>query len=213
MRALLLDLDGTLTDPKLGITNCIRHALTALGCEAPPADALLWCIGPPLLESLRTLVGDARAERALALYRARFGERGMFENEVYAGMADLVAAEAARGRRLFLATSKAHVYARPILEHFGLAAHFTAIYGAELDGMRTDKCDLLRHLVQAEDLDPAQAIMIGDRRFDVEAARAVGALAVWADWGYGEPAERDAAGADHICRSVAELRDLLAGMD
>ena len=209
MRALLLDLDGTLTDPKLGITNCIRHALTALDCEAPEADALHWCIGPPLLESLRTLVGDERAEHALALYRARFGELGMFENEVYAGMAELVAVEAARGRRLFLATSKAHVYARPILEHFGLAAHFAGIYGAELDGTRVDKRELLRHLVAAEGLDPAQAIMVGDRRFDIEAARAVGALAIWADWGYGEAAERDAAQPDYISRSTAELAALL----
>jgi phosphoglycolate phosphatase len=208
-RALLLDLDGTLTDPKLGITNCIRHALSELALEAPDADALHWCIGPPLLESFRMLAGDAHAERALALYRTRFGEIGMFENTLYDGMTELVAREAARGRRIFLATSKPHVYAKPILEHFGLAPHFAGVYGSELDGTRVDKCELLHHIVVAEGLDPAAAIMVGARRFDIEAARAVGALAVWADWGYGDGTERAAAAPDHICRVPAELGALL----
>jgi len=210
MRTLLLDLDGTLSDPKLGITNCIRHALETLGIAAPAPDDLHWCIGPPLRESFCQLVGEPVADRALALYRARFGARGMYENELYPGMDDLLAREAANGRRIFLATSKPHVYAGPIVEHFRLKAHFAGVYGSELDGTRVDKCELLRHLVAAEGIDPAAAVMVGDRRFDVEAARAVGALAVWADWGYGEAAERDAARPDHICRTVEELARLLA---
>jgi phosphoglycolate phosphatase len=124
-------------------------------------------------------------------------------------MPEIVAREAARGRRVFLATSKPHVYAKPILEHFGLAAHFTGIYGSELDGTRVDKRDLLRHVVDREGLEPAQAIMVGDRRFDVEGARAIGAAAIWADWGYGTPEEREAAMPDHVCRSTVDLGRLL----
>ena len=209
-RVLLLDLDGTLSDPKLGITNCICHALETLGLAVPPADALHWCIGPPLRDAFCQLVGGRLADRALALYRERFGVLGMYENVLHPSMADLIAREAATGRRIFLATSKPHVYAGPILEHFGLKAHFAGIYGSELDGTRVDKCELLHHLVAAEGIDATTAVMVGDRRFDVEAARAVGALAVWADWGYGEAAERDAARPDHICRTVEELARLLA---
>jgi len=213
MRALLLDLDGTLTDPKLGITNCVRFALERMGKVAPPADELLWFIGPPLIHSFRTLVGEAEAERAQALYRERYATAGMFENELYLGIAEMVAAEAARGRRIYLATSKAHVFAKPILEHFGLARHFTGIYGSELDGTRIDKPDLLAHIAERENIARGDAIMVGDRRFDVEGARVIGAASVWADWGYGEADERDAAGADVICAAPGDLGPVLAAFD
>jgi phosphoglycolate phosphatase len=212
-RALLLDLDGTITDPKLGITNCLRHALTELGHTAPPADELLWCIGPPLQDSLRKLVGPGDAERALTLYRELYGAVGMYECTLYPGIAEMVTAEAARGRRLYLATSKAHFFAKPILGHFGLERHFTAIYGAELDGTRSDKVDLLRYILATEGLPHGEAIMVGDRSHDIRGARAVGALAVWAGWGYGDAAERDTAGPDHAVSSPAELQSLLAALD
>jgi phosphoglycolate phosphatase len=213
VKALLLDLDGTLTDPKLGITNCVRYALERMGKVAPPADELLWFIGPPLIHSFRALVGEGEAERAQALYRERFATLGMFENELYPGIVESVAAEAARGRRIYLATSKAHVYAKPILEHFGLTRYFTAIYGSELDGTRIDKPDLLAYIAAREGIVRGDAVMVGDRRFDVEGARAIGALSVWADWGYGEADERDAAGADAICAAPGDLASVLAAFD
>ena len=209
MKALLLDLDGTLTDPKLGITNCIHYALDRMGLTAPPADALDWVIGPPLHESFRTLVGNDAADRALAIYRERYGTLGMYENELYPGIADMVAAQAALGRRIYLATSKAHVFARPILEHFGLAGHFAGIYGSELDGTRVDKPDLLRYIAEREGIARGDAIMVGDRRFDVEGAREIGAVSVWADWGYGEADERDTIGPDAICVEPGELAAVL----
>jgi phosphoglycolate phosphatase len=212
VKALLLDLDGTLTDPKLGITNCIHYALGRMGLTPPPADELHWVIGPPLHESFRKLVGNDDAERALAIYRERYGTLGMYENEIYPGIADAVAQQALLGRRIFLATSKAHVYAKPILEHFGLARHFAGIYGAELDGTRVDKPDLLSYIAEREGIARGQAIMVGDRRFDVEGARHIGAASVWADWGYGEAHERDAAGADAICASPADLARVLAAL-
>lgn len=210
MRTLLLDLDGTLTDPKLGITNCIRYALERMGMAAPSADELHWCIGPPLIESFRTLVGaGGDADRALVLYRERYATLGMFENELYSGIADLVAGQAALGRRLYLATSKPHVFAKPILEHFKLAGHFTEIYGSELDGTRVDKRDLLKYIAEREGIAPGTAIMVGDRRFDVEGAREIGATSIWAEWGYGEAEERDSVGPDAICAEPAELAAIL----
>jgi phosphoglycolate phosphatase len=213
VKTLLLDLDGTLTDPKLGITNCIHYALERMGLTAPPADELHWVIGPPLIESFRILVGHDDGEHALALYRERYGTLGMFENAVYPGIADMVAGQAALGRRIYLATSKAHVFAKPILEHFGLAGHFAGIYGSELDGTRVDKPDLLRYIAEREGIARGDAIMVGDRRFDVEGAREIGAASVWADWGYGEAEERDAAGADVICGTPADLIDILTALD
>lgn len=209
MKALLLDLDGTLTDPKVGITSCIHYALDRMGLTAPPANELHWCIGPPLIQSFRTLVGDDDAERALALYRERYGTLGMYENEVYPGIAEVVAEQALLGRRIYLATSKVHVFAKPILEHFGLAGHFAGIYGSELDGTRVEKPDLLAYIAEREGIARGDAIMVGDRRFDVEGARAIGALSVWADWGYGEEAERIDAAPDAVCRSPYELGAIL----
>ena len=132
-------LQGTLTDPKPGITNCIRYALERLDCPAPAADDLTWCIGPSLLGSFETLLGDHHlATRALALYRERFGDIGLFENAVYPGIADVLAASQAAGHRLLVATSKPTVYATRIIDHFGLSAYFEAVCGSELDGTRAD---------------------------------------------------------------------------
>jgi phosphoglycolate phosphatase len=213
MRVLLLDLDGTLTDPKLGITTCIRYALERMGRTPPPADELLWCIGPPLIHSFRTLVGEAEAERAQTIYRERFATLGMFENELYPGIMDAVAAQAAQGRKIYLATSKAHVFAKPILEHFGLAQYFAGIYGSELDGTRIDKPDLLEYIAGCEGIARGDAIMVGDRRFDVEGARHIGAISVWADWGYGAAGERDEAGPDVICGAPGDLGRVLSALD
>lgn len=213
MKTLLLDLDGTLTDPKLGITSCIRFALERLGLTPPHADELDWCIGPPLIESFRTLVGRDDAERALVLYRERYATLGMFENELYPGIVDMVAGQAALGRRIYLATSKPHVFAKPILEHFKLASDFAGIYGSELDGTRVEKPDLLSYIAEREGIARGNAIMVGDRRFDVEGARAIGAASVWAEWGYGAADERDSAGADVICRTPADLAAILTALD
>lgn len=211
MATICFDLDGTLTDPKQGITNCIRHALERLGCAAPPADDLTWCIGPPLLGSFETLVGGepALAERALALYRERFGEVGLFENELYDGITDLLSACRNAGHRLFVATSKPTVYAERIITHFGLAHHFEAVCGSELDGTRTDKTDLLRWLLANHAVDAATATMIGDRRYDILGARNNAMHTIGVAYGYGSRAELTAAGADRIAESPAALSGIL----
>lgn len=213
--SLLFDLDGTLSDPKPGITRCIQHALRALGRDAPEEDELCWCIGPPLRQSFLTLLDDGseeNADRALALYRERFGEIGLYENELHDHIPEVLAAQKRRGRRLFVASAKPIVYVIPILEHLGLAPYFDGAYGSELDGTRGDKRELLEHLMAAEGIDAAGSVMIGDRHHDIEAARAVGAASVWVEWGYGDTAERDEARPDHVCATPGRLDALLASL-
>jgi phosphoglycolate phosphatase len=191
-RNLLIDLDGTLTDPREGITRCIAHALWEMGQTPPPDEALLFAIGPPLRDSFATLLDtrDAtRIEQAMKHYRDRFATVGLFENEVYPGIPEMLHGLDASGLRLFVATAKPHVYAKQILAHFNLSEPFEAIYGPELDGTRQNKTELLKHLIALERLDPACTMMIGDRIHDIEAAHANGCRSIGIAWGYGSAEE------------------------
>ena len=213
--ALLFDLDGTLTDPREGITKCIAHALERMGREAPPLDALTFAIGPPLRASLARLLGtDDRdaVERALGHYRERFAGTGLYENAPYAGIDAALAALRAAGHRLFVATSKPRVYAERIVGHFALDAHFEAVHGCELDGTREDKRHLLAHLLPRHGLAPRATAMIGDRGVDMRAARHHGALALGVTWGYGSREELREAGAHALCDSPGELAARLAAV-
>jgi phosphoglycolate phosphatase len=206
MVTIYFDLDGTLTDPKPGITRSIQHALERLDLAVPTEDELTWCIGPPLHASLKKLTGsDELADRALLLYRERFSEIGLFENEAYAGIVDTLATLAATTPRMFVATSKPAVYANRIIEHFGLKPYFEHVFGSELDGTRADKRDLLRHALDEAKVDASSAIMIGDRSHDVVGARANGMIAIGVLYGYGSEAELRDAGAHHICAAHPEL--------
>ena len=149
MSTIYFDLDGTLTNPKPGITRSIQYALARLDQAVPPEDELTWCIGPPLHASLKKLVGtDALADRALLLYRERFADIGLFENEAYHGIEETLSALAAPERRMFVATSKPAVYAERIIDHFGLRRYFERVFGSELDGTRVDKVELLRYALE-----------------------------------------------------------------
>ena len=206
MRTIYFDLDGTLTDPKPGITGSIQYALKKLGQPVPSQDELTWCIGPPLHASLKRLVGtDELADQALLLYRERFSEVGLFENTPYQGIHDTLAAVAATGARMFVATSKPAVYATRIVDHFGLKPYFERVFGSELDGTRVDKRDLLRYALDEAKVDPQHAIMIGDRSHDVVGARTNGMTAIGVLYGYGSEAELRDAGAHHICAAHPEL--------
>jgi len=209
---LLFDLDGTLTDARPGIVACIRHALAGLGRACPDDARLDEFIGPPLRRTFATLLAtDDRAlvEEALRRYRERFGATGLYENRVYDGVPAML-----RGlvppARAFVATSKPRVYAERIVRHFGLAEHFAAVHGVGLDGHLDDKAELLAHVLAAERLDPADAVMIGDRAVDVTAARANGLAAIGVLWGYGSERELREAGADALCASPAALAEALA---
>ena len=210
MKALLFDLDGTLTDPREGITRSIAHALQRMGLEPPPLDSLTFAIGPSLRGSLAQLMAcedRARIEQALAHYRERFADVGLFENAVYPGIAE--ALHGLRGPRLFVATSKPQVYAERIVRHFGLDIHFVAIHGCELDGTREDKRDLLAHLLETHGISARDAVMIGDRGVDMRAGRHHGMRALGVRWGYGSEAELLEAGAHALCDSPAQLIESL----
>ncbi len=212
MKAILFDLDGTLTDPREGITRSMAYALGRMGLDPPPLDALTFAIGPPMRASLARLLGNDAphgVEQALAYYRERFADIGLFENRPYDGIDETLGSLSAAGTPLFIATSKPGIYARRIVEHFGLAAHFVAVHGCELDGTRENKRDLLSHLIAQHALDPAGSIMVGDRDLDMVAARHHGLRAVGALWGYGSRDELQRAGAHALCAAPRDLPALL----
>lgn len=213
MSAVCIDLDGTLTDPELGITRCIRHALAELGRTALDDTDLTWCIGPPLLGSFERLLGNKHdAALALEIYRQRFGEIGLFENKVYGGIPKALTALGAAGDRLFVATSKPTVYAKRIVNHFGLEAYFEDVFGSELDGMRTDKTDLLGWIVQRKALAATDTVMIGDRSHDIVGARNNGLRSIGVLYGFGSRNELAEAGADKLCHRPEEIPAVMATM-
>lgn len=205
---LLFDLDGTLTDPGLGITSCIRYAMEKMGGPLEPREAYARFIGPPLQQSFAQLLGAGRehlVHAAVAAYRERFGDVGMWENERYDGIDDVLTELRGRGHRLFVATSKPTFYARPIVERFELAGHFEDVYGAEMDGTRAKKRDLLAHVAALESLEPARTIMIGDRGPDMSGARANGMRTLGVSYGYGSREELLHAGAEQVVGSPAAI--------
>ena len=204
-RSIFFDLDGTLTDPYTGIHRCIDHALQTLG--EPLHDDYHWAVGPPLRQSFAELVGEARADEALRLYRERYADLGWSENTPYPGIHDALSSLRSDGHRLFVATSKPHVFAKQILEHFDLMDSFERLYGAELDGTRGDKTSLLAYALQHEDIEET-TLMVGDRRYDIEGAKANGMQAWGVLYGYGSKAELESAGADGLLESVAEFERL-----
>ena len=214
--ALLVDLDGTLTNPAEGIIGCFHHAVEAMGATAPAPEDLTWIIGPPLRKSFAEVLGeDADVERALTLYREGYGTKGLFQASVYNGVREALGELQSANVRLFLCTSKPIVYARRVLSHFSLDGYFEAAYGAELDGRYEEKGKLIEHILNAQRLDPLDCVMWGDRKHDVIAAREHGIPTIGALWGYGGEQELKAFGAAELCESPAEVpaafRNLLAG--
>ena len=206
MEAIYFDLDGTLTDPKPGITRCIQYALQRLDHPTiPTEDELTWCIGPPLRSSFVKLLGDHSADRAVTLYRERFSDIGLYENGVYDGIDEVLTALRASGHRLFVATSKAHVFAERIIDHFGLRKHFERVFGAELDGTRADKSHLLEYALKEVAVDPSKTLMIGDRSHDMVGAKNNGMKGIGVLYGYGSRAELIEAGAHHVCATPGAI--------
>ncbi len=203
---ILVDLDGTLIDPRPGLIGSIQYALEKLGHPVPPAEELLWMIGPPFRVSFPKLLGSAeRTEEAIAHYRERYLAAGMYEAAVYDGVPAALDTLAAAGFRLIVATAKPHVYARPILERFGLARHFAAIHGPELDGTNDHKDRLIAHIVATHGVRPQAAVMIGDREHDMIAAVRNRIRGIGVTWGYGTAEELEAAGAAGLCDVPANL--------
>ena len=208
MNTVLFDLDGTLTDPKIGITTCIQYALNQLNYESPQTDQLLWCIGPPLTVSFAKLLqttDKVLIDRAITFYRDRFATVGLFENALYPQIPKTLKAIRAKGYQTFIATSKPHVFAKRIIEHFELTSLFDGIYGSELDGTRSDKAELIRHILLTENLIPAKTMMVGDRSHDTIGAKKNMVFAIGVTYGYGTEEELRMHGADLIAISPLEI--------
>lgn len=212
---LLFDLDGTLTDPKVGICTCVQYALASFGIDEPDIDKLTPFIGPPLKDSFMQFydMDEQQAESAVAKYRERFQDTGLFENELYDGIPKMLEVLNSKGMHLAVASSKPTVFVERILEHFQIKKYFKVIVGSELDGTRVNKdevvAEALRQLFGDNPVEKEKVYMIGDRRFDMEGARAIGVESVGVTYGYGDMEELREAKADYIVRSVEELRDFL----
>lgn len=207
---LLWDLDGTLINSKKGIINCLQYALERLSYPCPPEDELDWIIGPPLSSSFSRLLqtdDSDLVEEAVRLYRERYGVKGMYEHEVFPGIAELLQDLSEAGYVNLLATSKAKFYADQILDHFHLSRYFTGGLGSELNGNLREKDELIRAVLkQIPQAEKQECIMIGDRYFDIWGAKENGIDVIAVEYGYGDREELEKAGPTYQLTKVADLR-------
>lgn len=207
---VLFDLDGTLTDPGVGIFNSVRHAISVLGLDPMTEAQLRGFVGPPLQDTFAALgLPSAAVQTAVEAYRAHYSKAGLYENVVYPGIVQVLDELLSDGKQLAVATSKPLVFARLILERFAIDGYFAAVAGADLDGTRCHKGEVIAEALLQLGVEPARAVMIGDRAHDVLGAAQVGIRCVGVSWGYGEPGELADAGASSIVESP---RDLVAAI-
>lgn len=205
-----MDLDGTISDPRVGLLSAFRYALASVGRPLPPQEPLDWVIGPPLSESFDIVLGNAALSRqALGHYREYYTAGAMYENTLYPGIRDAIAAIDAAGFRLYVATLKLDHCAEMILRNFGLADAFVGIYGSDLDGKLGQKADVIAHCLASEGLDHRGCVMVGDSKHDVLGAAAHGIPCIGVAWGYGGIAELTSVGARAICATPADLPRLI----
>ncbi|HYL81496.1 MAG TPA: HAD hydrolase-like protein [Candidatus Acidoferrum sp.] len=202
-----------MTDAKEGIERCIRHAVQSVGGDVPFGADLTKYIGPPLRESLAVLLRnptEERLEEALRRYRQRFEATGMYENEVYPGIPELLECAGAMSWRAYVVTSKPEAYAKRIVRYFRLDGFFAGIYGSQMDGKLARKEDLIGQVLNVESIPAAHAVYIGDRDVDIRGAQANGVDSIGVTYGYGSRQELESAGATWICDSPAAVREVLA---
>ena len=213
--AVLIDLDGTLTDSRPGIVASYHAALRSLGHQPDLSIDLTHVIGPPPEEIMPQVLAhyhDDRGTEAVALYRDHYGRGGLFQNSVYDGIVDALEGLAAEGFVLYVATAKRTVFAVRILDHFGLSPRFAQIYGSEPGGALDHKGDLIAHILAREGIGPNAAIMIGDRRHDIEGAHTNGLPAIGVAWGYGGRDELAEAGANRVVDHPRALLDAVRSL-
>lgn len=215
---ILFDLDGTLTDPKTGITASVQYALRAFGIEEPDLDKLEPFIGPPLKDSFQEFYGfdEAQTQKAVEKYRERFNVTGIYENEIYPGIEKMLETLHKDGRKLAIASSKPTPMVERVLDYFHIRQYFGYIIGSSLDGTRGKKEEVVGEALRQMAPDgltaaqkKAHVAMVGDRRFDIEGAKAHGLTSVGVRFGYAPEGELEAAGADLIVDTVEELADVL----
>ena len=205
---ILFDLDGTLTDPADGITTCAKYALHCQGIEENSYENLCRMIGPPLADGFQEFYGldEPRAWEAVAQFRELFAQIGVEKNIPYPGVQEALSSLKAAGFTLCVATSKPEPFAQAILQRFALADYFTVIGGASLDDARTKKAEVIAHVLRQLGVeDTSTALMVGDRKHDVEGAAAFGIGCIGVLYGYGSQAELQDAGAAYIAHTPEEV--------
>lgn len=214
----LFDLDGTLTDPREGITKSVQYALAKQGIDEPDITKLEFFIGPPLRDSFMTAYGMTRekAEETVAFYRERFAPIGVLENKVYEGIPELLKVLDEKDVKIAIASSKPTVFIHQILEHFRIKQYFDVIVGSELDGRRDTKEEVVEEALRQlgilemdETEKKASCAMIGDRKFDIHGAKAHGLTGIGVGFGFAEEGELEAEGADYVVATVEKLQELL----
>lgn len=210
-KVILFDLDGTLTDPKLGITKGVEYALRDFGVKVDSLDDLTRFIGPPLYESFARFYGfnEERTDRAITLFREYFAEKGIFENFIYPGIIQLLEALKNKDKTLIVATSKPVVYAKKIITHFKMDKYFDSVKGSHLNGKYSNKTELLEKILKDLDCNNEDVLMIGDRKHDIIAANNNGIDSLGVTYGYSLPGELKEAGATCIVKSIEELGEEL----
>ena len=210
---ILFDLDGTLTDPKEGITKSFRFALEKLGYPEEDLDELEKVIGPPLWDSFQDYYGMTREQADLGVqyYRERYRDVGKFENILIEGIPELLWELKAAGKQLALATSKPTVYSIEILQHFEIDQPFDQMIGSNLDGTRINKDEIIQHVLSLFDIPAENIVMIGDRKHDIIGAKAHGIDSIGVLFGYGSRQEFEQHGATIIVETVDELKQVLLG--
>ena len=208
-KAILFDLDGTLTDSGEGIINCAIVALEHFGLPVPSREELRVFVGPPLQESfINHGVPADRAAEAVAVYRSRYIPIGKYENTPYPGIRELLETLQSHGHRLYVATSKPEGMSVDILNHFDLAKYFTKICGASTDFSRNTKEAVIAYLLESTG-EKDNMVMVGDTKFDIIGANHHGIPAIGVSWGYGKVEDMETAGAKAIAHSMEELLALL----
>ena len=212
MKAVLFDLDGTLTDSGEGIINCAQYAFAQMGYPVPPREKMGVFIGPPLWDTFEQFgIPKERTEDAVQVFRSRYIPIGKFENTPYPGIREALEELKQSGYKLCVATSKPEEMANRVLRHFNLAGYFDTVCGGTLDESRSSKSEVIAYLL-AQNGRADNMVMVGDTKFDVIGAAAHGIPTVGVAWGYGETADMEAAGAKAIAQSPAHLVPLLREM-
>lgn len=210
-RIIFFDLDGTLTDPMTGICKSAARGLAHFGIEKDYRD-LTYFIGPPLMDTFTERFGltHEQAKEAVRVFREYFIPTGIYENEIYPGIKDMLARLEAAGKYLAMATSKPEPMAETVLNYFGIRQYIKLLAASTIDETRTKKSEVLQYAIEQSGLtDMSEAIMVGDRCYDVAGAKAVGMQCIGVSYGYGSRQELEEAGADYIAESVSELEELL----
>lgn len=211
IKTVLFDLDGTLTDPGIGITNSIMYSLDKFGIRVTDRTELYKCIGPPLWESFETFYGFSKekSQQAVDEYRVYYKDKGIYENELYDGIIETLRTLKENGMQIVMATSKPEVFAIRIAEYFDFEKYFDLIVGSMLDGTRREKTEVIEHALKTLDIDTSTAVMVGDRKYDILGGKQYGLKTVGVTYGYGDRLELEDAGADVIVDDTKELLNKL----